>query len=170
MVPTALLVTLALASADPEPAEEQLTARTRSVRSTYSPVPPDILGVSEPVNLVSASVFFDSLDVGTIYVVFEDARGITFNVSIDGSGRGTFPEKFKDSEMMPGERNSIHTSSGLLLRGPEEAAIYGLLIRWSQGEATKAEAGTLLATSSIGWANRLLTAMDHRFGHAVNTD
>jgi hypothetical protein len=123
--------------------------RVNLVRQMYEKVPPLIFEVAEPVQLVKATMYEDG---GTIVVQLKDAKGKELAVILDRKiGSSTRESMFVS--YVPNSKEPV------LLRGPEEAALYGILLRW---RATK---------DSENWtrvsANAMLEHLDRRFAAVV---
>jgi hypothetical protein len=102
-------------------------ARVQLVRQMYEKVPPLIFDVVEPVQLVKATMYEDG---GTIVVELKDAKGKHFATILDRKfGSPTRESMFVFS--VPFARTPV------LLRGPEEAALYGVLLRWKATKDTE---------------------------------
>jgi hypothetical protein len=139
-----------------------LTAdRIKAVRETYEKVPPTILGTKEPIRvtqcadqaepLVSALVLVDANDTYHHFDWWRDKR------------------KFQNAEYdrmywfyykgLSGERKGKFR---LAVRGPEEHAMYGLLLRWA---AAKEEDKNISPFDKLMLknVNGLLKKLDERF-------
>src|SRR5262249_4722774 len=96
--------------------------RVKIVRQTYKNVSSEILGVVEPLKELHAAV---AADGGPASVKVIDAKGNTFYFSI------AWDHKKPISQIQSSLTFSKENGPSLLLplRGPEEAAVYGLLLR-----------------------------------------
>lgn len=139
------------------------TDRVQTVRKLYAQLPSQVLDIAEPVTLESGDFLFDG---GTMFVILEDANGKRFSATLDGRAKGPFPAKFKYSRLQIGNANRIGSGKPRLLRGPEEAALYGLLIRWSRTKKLKRPDDQFFAKSNLFWADRVLVALDFQFCQA----
>ena len=101
--------------------------RIRTVRKMYSHLPSDILGLKEPVKLKDAGIVFDG---GTLYITLEDTDGKVLNACIGIKGSKERRYRYVYSHVYLG---AIHWSKPsarkVAIRGPEESALYALLIR-----------------------------------------
>ena len=136
--------------------------RVQAVRKTYAQVPATILDVAEPITLGYSDMLFDGGP--TMFVNFEDANGKGFCATLSRPTKDPFPEKYRDSPLQIGQANKIASGKPLLLRGPEEAALYGLLIRWSKTKTLTRPDEPHFPKRNLYWADHVLVALDFRFG------
>ena len=142
-VTTTLLLVIALHGAD-EPAKPSTPTvdRVKLVRAMYKKLPGEILGLAEPSKKLTVSAAFDG---GSIRIEVLDAKDKKLIIGLDRK-LGT---KTRDSL-------SISTKDGqvrLPHRGPEESAVYGLLLRLQKADMDKVEA--------------VLKVLDERFAGAM---
>ncbi|HLW64692.1 MAG TPA: hypothetical protein VKS79_05180 [Gemmataceae bacterium] len=117
-----LTVTMAIARIacgdDPKP---ELADRIKAVRQMFEKVPPLVLGLAEPVEIMMGAAYEDG---GTTILKFKDANAQTILFHLDkkigSSTRGTMFVQMGQRPEKP-----------VVLRGAEEAALYGLLLRWN---------------------------------------
>lgn len=142
-----------------EDPKDSAADRVKVVRATYQPVPPTILRTKEPIRVTQFSE--QQLPKCIILVAVDaDEKSHRFDWWLD---------KEKSSNR---EYDRIYwyptgtVSEGpfrLPHRGPEEAALYGLMLRWA--EATEEKKGTLnlFDKSMLNSVNTLLEKLDERF-------
>jgi hypothetical protein len=140
----ASLFVVALSSADAPPAE-----RVKKVRAMYEKLPADILEITEPAKMLKVQVFRDG---GTITVTLTDAKDKELSVRLDRK-IGT---KTRDDLFLAGKH--------LPHRGPEESAVYGLLLR------TVAKPPDNIPKMDIETIEALLQVLDARFAGAMPGD
>jgi hypothetical protein len=139
-----------------------LTAdRIKVVRATYEKVPPTILGIKEPIRvtqcadqaepLVSALVLVDANETYHHFDWWRDKR------------------KFRNAEYdriywlyYKGIRGERKGKFRLAVRGPEEHALYGLLLRWAAAKE-KDRNISLFDKGMVKNVNALLKKLDGRF-------
>ncbi len=127
----------------------------------YAQVPATILDIAEPVTLGHSDFLFDGGP--TMYVNFEDANGKRFSATLSRPTKDPLPAKYRNSVCQIGQANKVASGKRLLLRGPEEAAFYGLLIRWSKTKVLTQSDEPSFAKGNLYWADRVLLALDFRF-------
>lgn len=99
---------------------KKLTERVKAVRQMYAKVPPLILGISEPAAIVTGAAYYDG---GTVVLEFKDAKNRTFVFHLDRKiGSPTRETLFVTVDQQP--------RKAVVVRGAEEAALYGILLRW----------------------------------------
>ena len=104
-----------------------LPERVQRVRQMYEKIPPVILELVDPVEVVKCTMYEDG---GTIGVHLKDAKSKSAMMVLDGKiNSPTRWTMFLTPE--PRVRRPV------LLRGPEEAALYGILLRWKAGKDTE---------------------------------
>ena len=135
-------------------ANEQ-TERIELVRRMYTNVPPLVLKMVEPIEIVDAAVFEDG---GTIACILKDSRGAFIGFRLDrkiGSPdrESIFLNARPDAEAL--RRIAAGGGIRLSVRGPEEAALYGLLLRRKRPATTED-----VLQESI---ERLQASLDRRF-------
>ena len=108
--------------------------RVRIVRKTYSVVPPFVLELKQPVDVVEATMYFDG---GTLGVILEDADGKRLSASLPPRvSKHPTLARYVESHLYTGDTHwSKPGTSKIVIRGPEESAIYGILIRWNDRNA-----------------------------------
>jgi len=142
-------------------------ARIKVVRAMYAKLPADILGIREPIRITDASRYKDG---GTIGLEASDVKDKPFKACFDGR----LPEEaHPDIETYHVYIGAIYpTEKGAMkvqVRGPEEAALYGLLLRWAQEQPKSAEVAALSPTEGLRSApvlyevHRLLRQFDERY-------
>jgi len=134
--------------------------RVKVVRATYEKLPPTILGVKEPIRVVQCS--HATVPV-YIALMITDADGINyaFNWWLD---QGKFQnEKYDriDWVRYKGLSSVGEKRFRLPIRGPEEDAFYGLLLRWAAAKE-KAKEVSLFDQTMLKEVNRLLEELDDR--------
>lgn len=103
--------------------------RVKIVRQMYERIPPLIFEVVEPVEVIKATLYEDG---GTIAVNLKDAKGKLVTMSLDGAIRS--PTRWT---MFVSYEPYWYSRKPVLLRGPEEAALYGVLVRWKATKQTE---------------------------------
>lgn len=149
-------------------AEDPTPERIETVRKTYRAVPPDILGVKEPIELQWADILFDG---GTIFVKAKDAAGRVFHATLQydvsylklqGKSVADWADNYQTHRIQFDFHRNVNHGPYYPIRGAEEAAIYGLLIRWSENP-TYEPVGEKLQNYRQQWMDLFLSAMDYRF-------
>lgn len=144
--------------------------RHEAVRKTYRAVPPGILGVKEPIIVLWSSVLFDG---GTIFVKAKDAGGKIFHVTlgadetdhkIDSKNELAWVRNYQTHRIQFDFSENINRGPYYPIRGPEEAAIYGLLIRWSE-KPKYAGVDEKLWNHQEHWTKLFVKTLDHRFAN-----
>jgi hypothetical protein len=103
--------------------------RVKQVRALYSKLPSDILKIKEPVTVVD--VEFTRIPLASI-VILKDAAGQQLFVRRDQGLDTPTPDALFLSRVAP-----FKQETRLGDRGPEELAVYGLMIRWLEAELKK---------------------------------
>jgi hypothetical protein len=143
---------------EPEaPAED----RVKLVRATYEKVPPTILRLKEPIRVEQCAHQRVPVVIG---LVFKDADETTHHFSwwLD---RGKFSNREFDKIDWSHYKgiNSLGAKRfRLSVRSPEEAALYGLLLRWVAAKE-KAKEATLFDKEMVKQVSKLLEKFDARF-------
>lgn len=149
-------------------AEAIVPDRMQTVRKTFRAVPPGILGVKEPIIVLWSSVLFDG---GTMFVKAKDAEGRIFHVTL---GADETDHKIDSENELAWVRNyqthciqfdfseNINRGPYYPIRGPEEAALYGLLIRWSE-KPKYAGVDEKLWNHQEHWTKLFVKTLNHRF-------
>ena len=127
-----------------KPADEVKQDPVQAIRTRYLKHPADVLKIVEPLTLVDPYYFKDG---GTLGMLLKDANGTEHRFCL-GTGRSIFDPigvKTVDSSKNPKEIPPNAGKSGLFVgavhftqknaqwvsrRGPEESALYGVLLRW----------------------------------------
>jgi hypothetical protein len=175
-----MVILLSAASAARGSGHPITSERTALVRATYENVPPDILGLVEPVEVDGGSAYWDG---GTSYVRLTDARGTEFVACLDGRMRVLDPDVDTDfwtvsMEYIESRHLYLHakypsdsTAVEIPIRGPEEAAFYGLLLRWAKSQPRTEEVAAMKTAVecpkedvTLYQVHRLLETFDWRFG------
>jgi RNA polymerase sigma factor (sigma-70 family) len=121
---------------------EPTAERVKAVRQMYSKLPCDILGFAEPAKRIVAV----QKDGRTLQVLLEDANDKKFVVHL----------------LLPPQQDALLLQTGRLPpRGPEESAVYGLLLRLSAKPPEKTTDQMLQAVDTI------LGVLDKRFAGAT---
>lgn len=141
-IPGALLLVAPFAGAD-EPARPDAD-RVRAVRQMYAKLPCDIIGFAEPAKKIVAV----QKDGRALMLGLEDANGKRLTIYMLQA-----PGEWKDALLL--------TSGRLPARGPEESAVYGLLLRLSAKPPEKT------ADKLMEMVDTMLTALDQRFAGAT---
>lgn len=159
-------------------ADPMATLRTELVRKTFEGVSPGVLGIVEPIEIVKIESYKGLLGGGSLTI--KDATGKEFCYR---SGPAPY-----DCSSMPREvrgdpicvrdyiricavdsSNCSFVPPGYDVRGPEEAALFGLLIRWEQENVPDSDIWHLsdveIHKSPISVrAHHFLRGLDWRFG------
>jgi hypothetical protein len=118
----ALLLVPALRGADKPTKPSRPTAqRVQLVRQMYEKLPGHVLGIAEPVRLAGVGYSFSGGDPRVRNVILKDANGKKLEIWL---GSWWDEGKAADSLNLSGDRKGR-----LPRRGPEESAVYGLLLR-----------------------------------------
>jgi hypothetical protein len=128
-----LMMALALPAADksPEPTAERIAL----VRRMYEKLPADVFGVVEPVNLAGVGFSYSDGKIRVRNVVLKDAKGKELEIWL-GSW---WDEVRADSLTLSGNKKArLHQ------RGPEESAVYGMLLRLPKEEREGAAVAKIL--------------------------
>jgi len=153
------------------------TARVIAIRQLYFKAPAELLGVVEPIEVLSI-IGCKCLDGGNS-ITFRDAVDgeFTIKTKILRMPRCPSTEKHKmPVELLDSVRLSLVPNSesdfiwpGFLPRGPEESALYGILIRWSMmnplsdSEWRQLQERQIEPESIILGTHQLLRGLDFRF-------
>ena len=130
---------------DEKPQPDKDADRVKLVRQMYAKLPCDILGFAEP-----AKKFVVAQTRGTaINLILEDANGKPLSIFLLRGKGGDPPDSL------------LITVGKLPPRGPEESAVYGLLLRLAATPPEKTMAGLLQAVDAI------LAVLDERFAGAM---
>jgi hypothetical protein len=135
--------------------------RVKVVRATYEKLPPTILNIKEPIRVEQCTL--QKVPVShNLTLVDADEVYHSFNWWLDKG-------KFQNAEFdriywlyykgIAGEREGKFL---LAVRGPEEDALYGLLLRWAAAKE-KVKEITLFDQSMLKSVNALLERLDERF-------
>lgn len=135
--------------------------RVKVVRATYEKLPPTILGVKEPIRVVQCSHARVPVYV-TLMLTDADGVNDTFTWWLD---KGKFQNE--EYDRIDWVRYKGPSSAGeprfrLPVRGPEEDAFYGLLLRWAAAKEKEKEI-TLFDKEMLKQVNLLLDKLDERF-------
>jgi hypothetical protein len=140
-------------------------ARIDSIRASYAAFPATILRVHEPIQVLWSDIY---LDGGTQGLRFSDATSRIIKCCLDQ--RIHDPLDDPSPHLMYFGVEYPDPAHGVLIRGPEESALYGLLIRYVQAHAqwdSAIDARSVLLAGSEGarfpLVRRLLSSLDRRF-------
>ena len=135
--------------------------RVKAVRATYEKVPPTILGIKEPIRVTQYTDQAAPVMNGLILVDAGDTYH-HFDWWLDR-------RKFQNAEYdriywvyykgISGERKGKFR---LAVRGPEEDALYGLLLRWAAAKEQRKDL-SLFDKDMLSKVNSLLKKLDGRF-------
>jgi hypothetical protein len=135
--------------------------RIKAVRTTYERVPPTILGIKEPIRVTQCA---DQAEPVVSVLVLVDADETYHHVDWWLDKR-----KFQNAEYdrmywlyYKGLRGERKGKFRLAVRSPEEAALYGLLLRWATAKE-KEKNITLFDKGMVKNVNGLLKKLDERF-------
>ncbi|HEY2249590.1 MAG TPA: hypothetical protein VGH74_00970 [Planctomycetaceae bacterium] len=149
---------------DTEEPDEAAADRVKVVRASYEKLPPLILGIVEPIRVTQCT--HQKVPV-VINLIFTDADGTNQHFSwwLD---KGNFLNAEYDRidwVHYKGPDSLGARKFRLAIRGPEEGALYGLLLRWS---ATKVAAKdlSLFDRQMLDEVNRFLEKLDERIASA----
>jgi hypothetical protein len=156
----ASLVTLSLCGRADEP-KNAAADRVKVVRATYEKLPPTILGVKEPIRVTQYSEA--RVPVYTALMLTDaDGTNHTFTWWLDKK------EKARDREYdrifwvrYKGLSSVGEKNFRLPVRGPEEDALYGLLLRWAAAKEKEKDISPFDKTMLKG-VNSLLGKLDER--------
>lgn len=115
-----------------EPANAADAERRLSlVRQMYREMPPLVLGIREPISVREGYTFEDG---GSTILVIADAQGLQCVFHLDRRIQSPTRETlFVSVEERPQVRTRDRPRGNAVLpRGAEEAALYGLLLRWER--------------------------------------
>lgn len=175
-IPVSLLI--ANAASD----DQDVPPRVQTVRSMYRHMPSSILGIADPISVIWGTGYDDG---GTIAIRLMDATGQELEVCLDRrlyiSPRDSTWAQLSYSERME-RREQSHlmyldatypTASGahpVRLRGPEESAVYAMLIRWAEKNPFEPERRRDVFTGkpdstyhALLFGYGLLASLDRRF-------
>jgi hypothetical protein len=135
--------------------------RIKAVRATYEKVPPTVLGIKEPIRVTQYS---DQTEPVTSILVLVDADDTYHHFDWWRDRR-----KFQNAEYdriywlhYKGLRGERKGKFRLAVRGPEEAALYGLLLRWAAAREKEKDL-PLFDQGMVKNVNGLLKKLDERF-------
>ncbi|MGE5193812.1 MAG: hypothetical protein ACM3U2_15050 [Deltaproteobacteria bacterium] len=135
--------------------------RVKVVRATYEKLPPTILGIEEPIRVTQC--VHQRVPV-VINLIITDADGTNHHFSwwLD---KGRFLNAEYDRiDWVPykGLSSIGEKKFRLPVRGPEEDALYGVLLRWSATKETAKDISPF-DRQMLEEVNRLLENLDERF-------
>lgn len=116
-----LTVGAALGAAADPPAGKQ--DPIQAARQKYAKHPADALKIAEPVEVTKVIYYKDG---GSIHLQLTDAKKTEHKFCFDGRKRGVFP--IEVGVTYPGQEGGKVVE----FRGPEEQALYGVLLRWAK--------------------------------------
>lgn len=161
MICIVFLFVVSLTHAVAGDAKDPAPARVKIVRATYAQVPPKILGIKEPIRVTQ---FTHQKVPVVIGLTFTDAAGTNHQFSwwLD-------KKKFVNAEYdriywlhYKGFNALGAKKFRLPVRGPEETALYGLLLRWTAAKE-KAKQIAPFDKLMLTHVNKLLKKLDERF-------
>ena len=160
-----LVLVLSLKSAGGEEPAAGTADRRKVVRETYASVPPLVFQMKEPLLIFSSSrgIAPNSPESVSIHLNDADGRIHWFTWNYDKR----FPNREFDRIYWQHAESSakpMHGPFRLAPRGPEEAALYGLLIRMEQAWEKQANS-ELLDRERRKWARPFLDGLDKRFAN-----
>ena len=137
--------------------DEPLYATGNDAREAHRIVLPDILGLVEPIEVVKAEGHWDGL---TTYLEIRDSQGKRFLFCVDRIMDGT-----SDRGMYFNTKHPNHGGKRVKPGGSEEAAVYGLLIRWAESHCDLAPQNGQKVSGSehCGSVGLILSVLDSRF-------
>jgi hypothetical protein len=155
-----LLFTLGPGARADEP-KEAAADRIKIVRATYEKLPPTILGIKEPIRVTQCSHATVPVYIALMFTD-DDKTNHTFTWWLD---KGKFQNEIYDR--IDWVRYKGLSSIGekryhLAVRGPEEAAFYGLMLRWAAAKEKDKEI-TLFDKSMLKEVGTILEKLDERF-------
>jgi hypothetical protein len=163
-IPIVVLAGVSLVTISPGGRAEEHTDpeadRIKVVRAAYEKLPPTILGVEEPIRMTQCS--HQTAPV-VIILIFTDADGTNhdFRWWLD---KGKFSNAEYD-RIDWGHYKGLSPLGAkkfrLPVRGPEEDALYGLLLRWAAAKEEEKEI-TLFDKDVLKNVNILLEKLDER--------
>jgi RNA polymerase sigma factor (sigma-70 family) len=122
--------------------------RVKQVRQMYAKLPSDILGVAEPTKRI---LTVNSRGTLGFNIILEDANGKKWTIHL------------LHGPLAPKGSPLLLSSGRLPPRGPEESAVYGLLLRLAANPPEKTMPSLLQAVDAI------LAVLDERFAGAIPT-
>ena len=125
--------------------ERALHSRS-AIRQQYRDYPARVLGVKEPIKFNEVVTFEDG---GTKSVTLTDATGTRFQACLDGRNW--------DGPYVMYVGAAYPTDEGarkVLMQGPEEAAFFGLLIRWCETDPQRSAVYEMTTEQFVEWAHR----------------
>ncbi len=126
---------------------EPAADRVKCVRQMYAKLPSDILGIAEPIKRIVRM----QIEIHSLQVLIEDASGKRETILLSrGFGKET-------------DSTHLLTMGRLPARGPEESAVYGILLRLFEKPPEKT---TKMQLQVIG---NILEELDLRFAGALPT-
>jgi hypothetical protein len=156
------LVTLCGTGRAEEPKDGAAADRVKVIRAMYGQVPPTILQLKEPIRLTQCAEQRVPVVIG---LLFTDAEGTNHSFSWYLDNKKVQNREF-DRLYWTRYKGSDPLGENMLalpVRGPEEVALYGVLLRWASAKE-KAKDLSLFEQSMLKDVNSLLTRLDDRLG------
>ena len=144
---TPLLLTALTRADEPTKPSKPSAERVKIVREMYQKLPCDILGFAEPAKKMAAWATTN----GSMTLVLQDTKDRKISISFHDGSVFYMANPTKISDL--GDR--------LPLRGPEESAVYGLLLRVAANPPEKA------AKEDVESVKEGLTLLDERYAGAM---
>lgn len=134
IVSAAALLTVAAAAMGQLPfARAPWDERSAAVHAIYSSISPEILGVTEPITIVNAG---RPEPPGALFVRLTDANGKKLLACIDTRLRAPGDTLGQALVYFGVEHFDDPGAIAVIQLGPEESALYGLLLRWASSRPT----------------------------------
>jgi hypothetical protein len=136
--------------------------RIKLVRETYEKVPATILGIKEPIQVTQCSE--GRIPVANVVIVADANDMIHYFTWWRDKGKFQNAEEFDRFywQHQKGPTGKLSGKFKLAVRGPEEDALYGLLLRWTAAKGKEKDPSPFdkLMLTEI---NKLLGPLDDRF-------
>jgi hypothetical protein len=107
--------------------------RIKAARQMYAKLPPIVLGLTEPVKFTYAQV---AKDGGSVHIRLEDAKQNARNLWLD---RNLKTKTYDAISFSTPKKYSLSLVGG----SAEEAALYGMLLRWTDKKTPGVDAGAM---------------------------
>jgi hypothetical protein len=146
-------------------AKDGAAERTKVVRATYRETPATALGIKEPITVTQ---FTEQKLPKSVILVLADADGVTHDFRWWTDTGKTQNREYDRLYWLRGTGRAQQGPFRLAVRGPEEAALYGLLLRYTAAR-DKAKALGAFETLMLQGAKAFVDRLDERFGGETPT-